>query len=156
LVTVRPAAADGFSSGACGGLSDSPVAGAAGLPGGLMETLDRDTCFELLRTVAIGRVAWAAEDGHAVVLPVNFVVNGDSVVFRTAEGSKLHAVREGHRLSFEADDVEPALHVGWSVLITGVAEILSEAEQVRRLEDHDNAPGSRAPNRSSSACKCAR
>jgi len=112
---------------------------------GGMETLDRATCFELLRTVVIGRVAWAAEDGHAVVLPVNFVVDDDNVVFRTSKGSKLDAVREGHRLSFEADDVEPALHVGWSVLITGVAEIVSEAEQVRRLENLEVAPWARSP-----------
>jgi len=110
-----------------------------------METLDRQTCFELLRTVVIGRVAWVAEDRHAVVLPVNFVVDDDGVVFRTSEGGKLDAVREGHRLSFEADDVEPALHVGWSVLITGVAEIVSEAEQVRRLEDLDVAPWEPSP-----------
>jgi len=110
-----------------------------------METLDRATCFDLLRIVAIGRVAWAAEDGHAVVLPVNFVVDDDGIVFRTSEGSKLDAVREGHRLSFEADDVEPALHVGWSVLVTGVAEIVSEAEQVRRLEGLDVAPWERSP-----------
>ncbi len=110
-----------------------------------MEVLDLDTCLELLRTVVIGRVAWAAEDGHAVVLPVNFVVDGDSVVLRTSEGGKLDAVRHGHRLSFEADDVEPALRVGWSVLITGVAEIVTDADEVRGLQNLPLAPWEPTP-----------
>jgi nitroimidazol reductase NimA-like FMN-containing flavoprotein (pyridoxamine 5'-phosphate oxidase superfamily) len=110
-----------------------------------MQVLDRRTCLELLQTVAIGRVAWAAENGHAVVLPVNFVVDGDSVIFRTSGGSKLDAIREGHPLSFEADDVEPALHVGWSVLVTGMAQILADPDEIHRLQELPLAPWEPTP-----------
>jgi nitroimidazol reductase NimA-like FMN-containing flavoprotein (pyridoxamine 5'-phosphate oxidase superfamily) len=118
-----------------------------GVPGNddQMEVLDRRTSLELLGTVGIGRLAWAAENGHAVVVPVNFVVEGDSVIFRTSEGSKLDAIREGHLLSFEADDVEPALHVGWSVLVTGVAEIITDPDELRRLEELPLAPWAMTP-----------
>ena len=98
------------------------------------ETLDRAACLALLRTVALGRVAWTDGTGRVVVEPVNFVLEGDDVVFRTAEGEKLEAVRRGRSFSFEADEVEPALRVGWSVLVSGPAEIVSEAEQSRRSE----------------------
>ena len=98
------------------------------------ESLDRVACLELMRTVGLGRVAWTADDGLVVVEPVNFVLDDDGVVFRTAEGDKLDAVRRGCSFSFETDDVEPALRVGWSVLVSGPAEVLSDAEQ-QRLSD---------------------
>jgi uncharacterized protein len=99
-----------------------------------VEVLDRATCVELLRKVAIGRVAWATVSGDAVVVPVNFVVVDNSVVFRTAEGHKLDAVLEGRRICFEADDVEPALQAGWSVLVQGHPEVVSDPDELRRLE----------------------
>jgi nitroimidazol reductase NimA-like FMN-containing flavoprotein (pyridoxamine 5'-phosphate oxidase superfamily) len=88
------------------------------------ERLDRVRCIELLETVGIGRVAWA-DGGRVVVEPVNFVFSQDSVLFRTSEGDKLDAVRRGLPLAFEADDAEPALRVGWSVLVSGPAEVVS-------------------------------
>ena len=90
------------------------------------ETLDRGACLELMRTVGLGRVAWTAEDGRVVVEPVNFVIDDDGVVFRTGEGDKLDAVRSGRSFSFEVDEVEPALRVGWSVLVRGRAEVVSD------------------------------
>ena len=90
------------------------------------ETLDRGACLELMRTVGLGRVAWTAEDGRVVVEPVNFVIDDDGVVFRTGEGDKLDAVRSGRSFSFEVDEVEPALRVGWSVLVSGRAEVVSD------------------------------
>lgn len=95
------------------------------------QVLDRDTCLSLLCSVEIGRIAWANDAGEAVVLPVNFTLDGDDVVFTTAAGAKLEAVRSGRTISFETDDVEPALHIGWSVLVVGHAEIVTEAEEDR-------------------------
>ncbi|MFI7057579.1 pyridoxamine 5'-phosphate oxidase family protein [Streptosporangium canum] len=103
--------------------------------GGQTEVLDRDTCMALLRTVKVGRVAWSTPSGEVVVLPVNFVVDHDGVVFTSSRGGKLDAVHRGGPLSFEADDIEPALRVGWSVLLVGVGEIVTDPDQVRRLEE---------------------
>jgi uncharacterized protein len=110
-----------------------------------LEVLDRSTCLGLLQTVVIGRVAWVTDSGDAAVVPVNFVMVDDGIVFRTAEGHKLDAVQEGRRLCFEADDVEPALHVGWSVMITGTAEVVTDADEIRRLELSPLAPWDPAP-----------
>jgi hypothetical protein len=68
------------------------------------------------------------------VLPVNFIVDDEDVVFRTSEGSEFAVVRHGQQLSFEADDVEPALHVGCSVLISGPTRIVQEVDEIGRLE----------------------
>ncbi|MFB9836907.1 pyridoxamine 5'-phosphate oxidase family protein [Actinoallomurus acaciae] len=91
-------------------------------------TLGRDTCLSLLCSVDVGRVAWATDDGEVTVVPVNFTLAGEDIVFGTAAGGKLDAVRSGRMISFEADDLEPALRSGWSVLAVGRAEITAETE----------------------------
>lgn len=98
------------------------------------QALDRRACLERLGSVAIGRVAWATPSGVVVVVPVNFVVDGPAIVFSTGPGDKLTAIREGRRVSFQADDIERALHTGWSVLVTGIAQVLEGPEQVHRIE----------------------
>ncbi|GAB3975514.1 pyridoxamine 5'-phosphate oxidase family protein [Actinoallomurus acanthiterrae] len=112
---------------------------------GAAQSLDRDTCLRLLRSVVIGRVAWADADGRVVVLPVNFLTDGEAVVFRTAEGGKLSAVREGRYLSFEADDVEPGLRTGWSVLVSGTAQLVTDRAVIDRLEHSPLAPWAPLP-----------
>lgn len=107
---------------------------------GTIEVLDRDTCLTLLDTVVIGRVAFAGDDGRVVVVPVNFIVDDGAIVLRTALGGKLSAVREGRLLSFEADDVEPGLRTGWSVLVTGTAEVVTDAATIGHLERLPLAP----------------
>ena len=109
-------------------------------PAGHIEALERDACLALLSTVVIGRVAWSASGGDLKVVPVNFVLDGDSIVFRTARGGKLDAIHHGVPLIFEVDDVEPALHVGWSVVLSGRAEVVIDPGQVRRLEQLVGAP----------------
>lgn len=98
-----------------------------------LETLDPATCLILIRGVQVGRIAWAEDDGAVDVLPVNFVMDADDLVFTTAPGAKLDAVRAGRPLTFEADDLEPALQTAWSVLLTGPAEIVTDPGEVERL-----------------------
>jgi len=97
-----------------------------------IEELDGETCRALLATADIGRVAWSQlHDGIAQVsmLPVNFAMHEGDVVFCTGAGGKLGAVNSGRRISFEADDIEPAMSVGWSVVATGYATEVAGAER---------------------------
>ncbi|WP_067461199.1 pyridoxamine 5'-phosphate oxidase family protein [Actinomadura macra] len=110
-----------------------------------LQPLDETTCLDLVRGVPVGRIAWAESDGRVSVLPVNFALDGNAIVFSTAEGAKLNAVREGRLLTFEADEFEPALRTAWSVLITGTAEIVTDPEEIRRLRALSLAPWTRAP-----------
>ncbi|MFB4298526.1 pyridoxamine 5'-phosphate oxidase family protein [Actinomadura sp. NTSP31] len=105
-----------------------------------LQALDADTCLALLQSVPVGRVAWCAEDGTASILPVNFVMDGTALVFRTAPGSKFEAIRAGRPLTFEADDLEPALRTAWSVLLTGTAQTVTDPPEVDRLRSLPLAP----------------
>jgi nitroimidazol reductase NimA-like FMN-containing flavoprotein (pyridoxamine 5'-phosphate oxidase superfamily) len=93
-----------------------------------LEVLDREESLRLLDRRCVGRVGFVA-DGEPVVLPVNYVVDGDSVVFRTASGSKLDAALTGATLAFEVDDIDARHRGGWSVLVRGPARLLTDAER---------------------------
>ena len=81
-----------------------------------LETLSFDTCLQLLASVPVGRVGFLAA-GEVQVLPVNHLVDGQDVIFRTAHGSKLYATQGQKPTTFEADDYdEENRHPRWSVV----------------------------------------
>ncbi len=77
------------------------------------------------------------------MLPVNFVLDRHTVVFRTGEGTKLDAASGGRRVAFEIDGSDAATRTGWSVVIRGeVTEVTGPAElaRLRELPLHPWAP----------------
>jgi len=98
-----------------------------------LEILHLGDCFQLLKSVPLGRIGFVA-GGEVVILPVNFLVDGQDVVFRTAAGSKLCAVEVGHYVGFEADSYDAATGTGWSVVVNGLAEIVESDEEEARLD----------------------
>lgn len=104
-----------------------------------LEVLPFQVSLQRLASVPVGRVGFFA-DGEVVVLPVNHLVDGQDVVFRTSRGSKLSAA-EGHDLvAFEADHYDEQTKSGWSVLVTGRAEAVYEDAEVQRLNRQDLHP----------------
>ena len=100
-----------------------------------LEVLPFDSCLRLLAAVSIGRVGFVA-DGEVLVLPVNFVMDGQAVVFRTASGSKLAGAEDRSAVAFEADNYDDITQSGWSVLVSGDAHLVTgpaELEQVTAL-----------------------
>ena len=98
-----------------------------------LEVLDRETCFELLTHHRfVGRLAIVV-NGRPLVLPVNYLFEDDSIVFSTASGTKLHAVVGGADVAFEVDDSVPLHRSGWSVLVQGRAEAITDPEHLARL-----------------------
>lgn len=86
----------------------------------VLDEIDRDECFQLVASLGVGRIAVTAESGGPpLVVPVNYVLDGDTVVFRSDEGSKLFALEE-QPASFQVDFVDAFHRTGWSVLIQGV------------------------------------
>ncbi len=69
------------------------------------------------------------------MLPVNFVLDGRDVVIRSGAGAKLAAARCGLQFAFEVDDVEPALHTGWSVVVIGKGELITDYAESQRLAE---------------------
>jgi nitroimidazol reductase NimA-like FMN-containing flavoprotein (pyridoxamine 5'-phosphate oxidase superfamily) len=97
-----------------------------------LEELDREECLRLLEHQPLGRLAVVVA-GQPLIFPVNFAVDGNSVVLRTDHGSKLYGARHG-RAAFECDGIDRRYHTGWSVVIHGVAEAVENEVDVARLE----------------------
>ena len=115
--------------------------GESGEQGAVLEPIPRDECIALLGTQVIGRVAVAEFNAAPLIVPVNFVLDGESIVFRTDYGSKFRmAVLREEPVSFEIDGVDPGRRSGWSVLVQGSARELPE-EEVDRLQLRAWAPG---------------
>jgi uncharacterized protein len=102
-----------------------------------MLELARSECLRLLAATAIGRIAVSVTEwDHPVIRPVNYVFDdsSQSVLIRSASGSKLHALLRSATAAFEIDGIDTAARVGWSVIIVGVAEEITNAAEVRRIE----------------------
>jgi nitroimidazol reductase NimA-like FMN-containing flavoprotein (pyridoxamine 5'-phosphate oxidase superfamily) len=95
--------------------------------------LSRDECLALLRGSHLGRVA-VSIDALPVILPVQYAVLGDDIVFRTGVGTKLDAALRGAVVAFEIDSVDPLYHRGWSVLVTGHSTEVIDPEELVRCE----------------------
>lgn len=94
--------------------------------------LDRDECLRLLATQQVGRLGFIS-GGHPDVLPVNYVLDGDAVVFATSPGTKLWATTRSP-VAFEVDSIEPATRSGWSVVIHGVAQEITTLDSQTVLD----------------------
>ncbi len=91
--------------------------------------LGRAECIKLLRSAGIARVVLSV-GCIPFALPVNMAVRDGDLVFATDGGSKLTASVFGQVVSVEADDVDLVSHNGWSVLVTGIAQSVTEAEEI--------------------------
>jgi uncharacterized protein len=102
-----------------------------------LEILGRDECLRLLATDDIGRLAVVVANTPLVV-PVNYALDGDAVVFRTDPGTKFDQGPRA-RASFEVDSFDRRERRGWSVVATGRLEEVTPFdaatfERVRRLD----------------------
>jgi nitroimidazol reductase NimA-like FMN-containing flavoprotein (pyridoxamine 5'-phosphate oxidase superfamily) len=105
----------------------------SGRPRYQLRELSREECLALLRgNLYLGRIGYVV-DGVPVIVPVNFVVDGDTVVFCTAKRSKLSWLSNHSRIAFQADQGHPLDESGWSVLIRGTAHEISDPAEVRNL-----------------------
>jgi nitroimidazol reductase NimA-like FMN-containing flavoprotein (pyridoxamine 5'-phosphate oxidase superfamily) len=95
-----------------------------------LEILDRAECLHLLSGSVLGRIA-VTVGALPVILPVNFLLDGDRILIRTGKGTKLEAATRDAVVAFEVDDVEPFSHSGWSVCVTGRATELRDDEVAR-------------------------
>jgi uncharacterized protein len=98
--------------------------------------LETGTCWELLRSADVGRLA-VAVGLHPDIFPINFVVDHGTVVFRTAEGTKLAAAVLGRGVAFEIDGYDADAGEAWSVVVKGRA---TEIEQVQDVFDAHDLP----------------
>jgi nitroimidazol reductase NimA-like FMN-containing flavoprotein (pyridoxamine 5'-phosphate oxidase superfamily) len=101
----------------------------------VVEELSAEECLRLAAGQEVGRIAFAGRFG-LVVVPVNYRLWQDTIVFRTAENSAMDEdLRTGisgaeFQVAFEIDEIDRPSREGWSVLIQGPAHHVT-AEQER-------------------------
>ena len=105
-------------------------------PTSRLAELPRTECLRLLARTRFGRVGIITGDEVPIIRPVNYVFDerSQSVAFRTAPGTKLHALVAARRAAFEIDGVDVASRTGWSVIVSGVAEEVLSPSERRRLD----------------------
>ena len=97
--------------------------------------LTDEECRWLLAANVVGRVAFDAGSGPRIH-PVNYAMDGDVVVLRTAEESELVGLADrGDRplVAFEVDHVDYDRHQGWSVLAVGRLSRVVDAGDLDRI-----------------------
>jgi hypothetical protein len=96
-----------------------------------VQRLDADECWELLEGEEFGRLAYRLVD-EVHIVPINYIVDGRSILFRTASGNKLLAAALHSDVALEIDwhDDQSA----WSVVVTGQLRRLPE-DQEDRVDD---------------------
>ncbi len=96
--------------------------------------LDETECWDLLRAAMVGRLAVDIA-GQPDIFPINHLVDGETLVFRSAAGTKLAgAVLNGH-VAFEIDGYEPEQRTAWSVVVKGTAATIERMQEVFDAED---------------------
>ena len=102
-------------------------------PAHLVE-LEREECLRLLASTTLGRIAVNAPGWPPVIRPVTYAFDqrSQSVVFGSAEGSKLTTLLRSERAAFEIDGLD-APGRGWSVIVVGPVEEITIAAERERL-----------------------
>ena len=98
-----------------------------------LRVLTLDECARYLRATLVGRIAFLHE-GEPVIFPVNYAVDGLDVVFRSTWGSKLEHAQHAGIVAFEVDGSDDEARLGWSVLVSGVAEVVYDEQESERLD----------------------
>lgn len=93
--------------------------------------LAESECWSLLGGVTLGRLVTSV-DGEPEIFPVHFVVQQRTILFRTAEGTKLASTAINKNVLFEADD--HTITEGWSVIVRGTARTPQTDDDIRDAE----------------------
>lgn len=94
--------------------------------------LARDESLRLLETVPYGRVVFSRRALPAI-MPVSHLVDRGAVVFRSQGVPSIMSVaptRGDTVVAYEADVIDPSTLLGWNVVVTGVARLVAEPDEL--------------------------
>jgi hypothetical protein len=92
--------------------------------------------WRLLGSVSLGRVVFTMKAMPAI-RPVNHLVDDETIIIRSHLGAAIvgrAAAGDGAVVCYEADDLDPVRHTGWSVIATGMARLVREPAAITRYE----------------------
>jgi len=98
------------------------------------QVLTRDECLRHLADGSVGRVSVSSKAMPAV-LPVRYRLVDDRILFWADPHDHPAAIADGTVIGFQADDIDPVLHEGWSVMVVGRAAHVRQPEAVAALEE---------------------
>ena len=104
--------------------------------------LTEGECWHLLKSASIGRVVFTHRAMPAI-RPVNHLIDGRKIIIRTHLGAAIasRAMEQssggqgkspGSVVCYEADDLDPVRHTGWSVIATGMARLVTDPADIAR------------------------
>jgi nitroimidazol reductase NimA-like FMN-containing flavoprotein (pyridoxamine 5'-phosphate oxidase superfamily) len=98
--------------------------------------LTRAESWRLLRSVSLGRIVFS---WHAMpaIRPVNHLVEDETIIVRSHLGSAIvsHASADDSVVvCYEADELDPVRHTGWSVIATGTARLVRDPAAISRYK----------------------
>ena len=104
--------------------------------------LTEGECWRLLASASIGRVVFTH---HAMpaIRPVNHLIDGRKIIIRTHLGAAIASRAMEHTpgdlgkgsgsvVCYEADELDPVSHTGWSVIATGLARLVADPADIAR------------------------
>ncbi|PWG15360.1 pyridoxamine 5'-phosphate oxidase [Streptomyces sp. V2] len=115
-------------------MTDDPTPTPTPVPARRSVELDGAEALRLLGSVSLGRVVFTRQ-ALPTIRPVNHIVVDGALVIRTHEHAALtlhatHTDATGVVVAYEADDIDPRTHLGWSVVVTGYAHLVTDPAEL--------------------------
>lgn len=95
--------------------------------------LTESECWSLLERHVVARLA-VDVGGHPDIFPINYMIDNESIVFRTGAGTKLAAAVLSRHVAIEIDGLEVDGSV-WSVVVKGVAHEVTDMDERFSMDD---------------------
>jgi len=104
---------------------------------GAVHVLSEAECWQLLDGASFGRLA-VSVDNQPEIFPVNYYADGRTVLFRTAEGTKLLELTINALVAFESDQYSDT--DAWSVVVKGHARVIASQSEIFAADQLPLAP----------------
>lgn len=85
-----------------------------------LHDIPRSECLRLLGLARVGRIVYT-DDRGPIALPVNFRMDGETVLFRVSPASEMCLRLNDADVSFQVDRLDDFHQTGWSVLVRGTS-----------------------------------
>ena len=108
----------------------------ADIPSRQAVELTTEESWRLLSGVSLGRIVFS-QHAMPAIRPVNHLVDNETVIIRSHLGAAIvgRVTGDGAVVCYEADDIDPGRHTGWSVIVTGMARLVQDPAAVRRYKE---------------------
>lgn len=101
--------------------------------------IPEEECWSRLTHAVVGRLGVVIEN-KPEVFPVCHVYVDGYITFPTNEGTKMHAALQWPWVCFEVDMVDPEGVTGWSVMVSGHAEEITDPAAIERAASIRTVP----------------